>query len=241
VRIELWILIFAVIYAFLHIMPALLTDSIRYMFTVGDLLDLFTPLVMIFLIYKLYRLLVHDKDKMIKQKSILAEVVLITGSVLFLEGHGIHLSANAIFRHIIEQEGADIYKLTYFLDETLSHILWDCGLILISIGLMMLAARVPLKKYKDVKQFVIISAAVFFGFTFYVDAVEGQTVVFTFPASIIIPVLIFLVCRKHNISIRKNPLLNFYLFGYIVSLVLFIVWLIWQGGFPQFSDIGWIE
>ena len=51
------LLVFAVCYAFFHIMPALIDIEIKYKFWVGDLLDLFTPFIMILLVYKLYRLI----------------------------------------------------------------------------------------------------------------------------------------------------------------------------------------
>ena len=238
----IWIFIFAVCYAFFHIMPALIDIEIKYKFWVGDLLDLFTPFIMILLIYKLYRLIsIGNSGNEIKPSIKAANFLILIGGASFIEGHGMHLAANSIFRHVKLLEGTPLYNFTYFLDETLSHILWDTGVIIVSASLVMIAFS--MKHMYRVKRTIILAlpAGLFFGFTFFVNAVEGQTVFFMFPISIIFPAGLIYLAKRGKIAVVQNPIIAFFLIGFVISLFFFLVWLVWQGGFPQFSDIGWIE
>jgi hypothetical protein len=238
----IWILIFAVCYAFFHILPALINIEIKYKFWIGDLLDLFTPFVMIFLVYKLYDLIVTGNPAgniIIPHKA--ARILILAGGAAFMEGHGIHLAANSIFRHLTELENTPLHSLTYFLDEILSHILWDSGIILVSLGLLMLSFQMKYKNNLKRYPLLICFAGIFFGFTFFVDAVEGQTVIFTFPFSILMMLVLVFLLKIRKIRVFNNAAAVFFFAGYFVALILFIVWLIWQNGFPEFSEIGWID
>ncbi len=224
-----WLFIYALSYAVLHILPALIPGEIIYKFKLGDALDLFTPFIMLYLVYELYSK-THGAVTF-NQYSKYVLLVIIFGSIAFVEGHGMHLAANAIFRHI-ESVGTPIYKLTYFFDETLGHILWDGGLLLVAVGLILSSRNEQGVLFgRDV--LLLAVAAVLYGFTYFVNAVEGQTVVFTFPAAVLLPVLLYLDASKTRVAL-------FFLTAFLISDLLFVVWWIWQGGFPQFSELGWI-
>ncbi len=228
-NLSVWLFFYATSYAVLHIFPAIIPGEIVYKFMLGDALDLFTPFLLLYIVYKLYKK-VHI-NSFANHYTKYVDFLLILGAIAFVEGHGMHLAANAIFRHL-QTTATPLYKLTYFFDETLGHILWDGGLLLVAIGLMLSSRNQQGILYAN-QVTLITLAALLYGFTYFVNAVEGQTVVFTFPAAIILPILIILNADRDIVAL-------FFLFSFLISDLLFVVWWIWHFGFPQFSELGWI-
>ena len=240
-NLSIWLLVYAFCYTFLHILPPFLNYEIKNRLMLADLFDILTPFIIVFLIYKIYRILalntVENTNSLVRNA---AKIILITGTIAFVEGHGMHLAANAIARHLLTLHNQPLFELTYFFDETLGHILWDSGIILLSAGIVIIGFNLDGKKAPTSNLAVIVLAAVFYGFTYFVNAVEGQTVIFTLPVSLVIPTIIYIITRRQNIQLLRNPILSFFYFSYITSLILFIIWRIWKNGFPQFSELGWI-
>jgi len=236
-NLSFWLFSYGLVYPIFHILPAFLNFEIKHRFMVADLFDLFTPFVVIFFVYKIYQnlnLLYFEK-----KSPLLVKIILIIGAIIFIEGHGIHLSANAIHRHLNPNENRSLYALTYFFDETIGHIMWDSGIIILSLGLIFSSQKKDIEE-KSLIFGLILIGAMFYGFTYFVNAVEGQTVIFTFPFSILIVLVIWLLNQNKKISIFKNSVVFFYLVSYLVANFLFLIWLIWQKGFPEFSELGWI-
>lgn len=236
-----WLLIYASCYALFHILPPFLSFQIKNRFIVGDLFDILTPFIMVFLIYKIYRILGSIKqERTILRTSSTEKILLIFGVVLFIEGHGMHLSANAIARHLPAIRNQPLFDLTYFFDEILGHILWDGGILLISFGFILMEFNLDKTKIPKFNQTLIILGGLIYGFTYYANAVEGQTVFFTLPMSILIPIIIYIVAKVRKVQILKNPILFFFTVSYSVSFLFFFIWFVWQSGLPQFSELGWI-
>ncbi len=240
-KISFWLLIYAVNYAFFHIFPVFLNYEIKIRLMVADVFDILTPFVMVFLIYKIYGILLSGTGGNSGSKTQPAAVIiLILGVITFVEGHGMHLSANAISRHLTSMKDSPLFALDYFFDETLGHILWDGGIILLSIGLIVIAFNSDVLRISNPKLPLTIFASLLYGFTYFCNGVEGQTVIFTFPLALIIPSAIWWLVHRRHIQLLKNPVLSFYFFTYILALCLFIFWGIWHNGFPEFSALGWI-
>jgi len=228
-------------YAFFHILPAFLNLEIENRLMVGDVFDLLTPFAMIFLIYMLYRTLNRaPRSNSSKFPGLQSKLILLLGAIIFVEGHGIHLSSNAIARHLEETPDNPVYRLTYFFDEMLSHKLWDGGIVILSLGLILSSFSIVQKKAAFSSAVWIGLGALLYGFTYFANAVEGQTVIITFPIAILIPMLLWWKAHRDGIFAVKNPVLSFFLYGYAVAIIFFLIWLIWQGGFPEFSELGWI-
>lgn len=105
------------------------------------------------------------------------------GFILYVEGHGLHLSANAIARLFDKVQNPELFHAAYLFDEIISHYAWDMGVFLISIALIFASYRISCK-YKFPKNlYLICTGAAFYGFNFAVNGIEGQTVVFVFPAA----------------------------------------------------------
>jgi hypothetical protein len=235
------IFIYAFIYAFFHILPTFLKYEVQHRLMVADLFDLLTPFAMIFIIFKLYRtLLLYITDNLPKKALNRIKIIYISGAIIFIEGHGMHLSANAIARHLTSLQGTSLYILNYFFDEILSHILWDSGIIILSLAIIISGFYLKPEQKLSLKFRFIIPAALLYGFTYFVNAIEGQTVIFTLPVSIVMPLAILVYASGKKYPVMKNTVITVFFISYLVALGLFIFWYIWQGGFPEFSELGWI-
>jgi hypothetical protein len=240
-KLSLWLLIYASSYAFFHIFPVFLNYEIKNRFMVADVFDMLTPFVLVFLIYKIYCILLtqmRENSNTVVQSG--AVIILIAGAIAFVEGHGMHLSANAIARHLIPAKDSPLYALDYFFDEILGHILWDGGTVLLSIGLLIMAFDSDEDKLSNPKPLLFLFASLLYGFTYFVNGIEGQTVVFTFPLALLAPLFVLWLVRRHHRQFWRNPVISFYSFAYILAFCLFVFWGIWHKGFPQFSELGWI-
>ena len=236
-KIDVWLFIFSMNYAFWHLIVAFLNFEIKYKLMVAELFDLATPFVMTFLILKLCCILRIPIEKK-RITSIAGLGLIILGIIFFIEGHGMHLSANAITRHLVGQEGSPVFRLTYFFDEILGHLLWDGGFIIISIALILLAS-VDKNRESNNSWLLITICSLLYGFTYFCLAIEGQTVLLTLPCSVLIPVVIWIVPNFRQ-NVRNHPIVRFYLLSYIFAFCLFVYWAIRFHAFPQFSELGWI-
>lgn len=236
-KLPLYLFVYALCYALLHILPPYLTFEIKNLLYVGDVFDILTPIVIILLVCRICLLL---NTEMSRSARSAITITLILGGVIFIEGHGIHLSANAISRHVSSNENIPLYSLTYFLDEILGHILWDSGIVILSIGLVVMTSAAQQSAKLRMNPVLIVPASVLYGFTYFVNAVEGQTVIFTLPIAVMMPLFVWGLARLKRKSIFSNPVLIFFALSYLVAVCLFAVWGVWRNGFPQFSDLGWV-
>lgn len=229
--------LFGLGFAVFHIAPVFLNFDIWNKLMIADIFDLTTPYVMILLVWYV---LAFRKSVNIPQISRTVKWLFFLGAVTFIEGHGMHLSSNAIHRLVQPDISAPLHKLTYFFDERLGHILWDSGNILLGLSILLYGFRRVGKPIYIRQRGLIFVGASFYGFTYFANAVEGQTVVFTFPYAILLAVLLFILNHRGRWQATNDPIPLFFLSAAGVSIILFLTWFIWQGGFPEFSSLGWI-
>jgi hypothetical protein len=55
------------------------------------------------------------------------------------------------------------------------------------------------------------------------------------PAAVLIVLALLLMRRA---SVRSESLTALFFASYLVALVFFAVWFVWQGGLPPFSEVG---
>lgn len=141
-RFSFIILVFSIVFLVLLLSPAFLKQPVSFypLMSLGDLLDVITPLMLIPLYWLLYR---FDENKMPRLKEIMAFLLF---AALWVEGQGMHLSANSIGHLLEEMKISDAYKLTHFYDEILSHYLWHSGVIGLSALLILKQWRNPFKR-----------------------------------------------------------------------------------------------
>lgn len=224
------ILVFAILFALLVIAPAFLNGNFVFypLMKNGDVLDLFTPFILIPLYWKLFK--VSPKNKPNQQETLIFMLL----AVFWIQGQGMHLAANSI-GHLTKEltDTNNIKVLTYFYDETLSHYWWDCGAIGLS-ALLIYRHGKYLKRDRTLKFILPVIAGIIHGFTYFVGIVESGT------ASIGVPFAVIVVCvlfwKRRNT--KQQPMLAFYFVTYLVACLFFLEWGIYHGGLPEFSEIG---
>jgi hypothetical protein len=245
-RISSILFFFGLAYAFFHIVPAFLPALFKKPLTWGDTLDFFTPLAVVSLAFFLYS---QIKKALQSQGSLetshktarkLAKALLGLGFLLYIDGHGLHLAANSLARLFQNEVGSEFYNAAYLLDEIISHYIMNGGMILISAGLIFFALDLSFKSLSGKSFFLLSFGAVFYGFNFTVNCIEGQTVALGISASGLGFLLTSYFYYKNRKNSPNNSIHLFYLSAYFLSLILFAYWRITQSGFPQFSELGWI-
>lgn len=229
--------------AIFHILPVLLVPYLKKPLTWGDTLDFLTPYAVIPLAYLLFyhtRRTLRSSNDLGRGQSLLAKIILGFGFLLYVDGHGLHLSSNSLARIMQNMKGSELFNATYLFDEIISHFMWDAGVFLISIGLMLIALRLLFDSLSKSNLVLVLIGAAFYGFNFTVNGIEGQTVVFTLPAALGGFVLSFILYWKARRQELHNPVYIFFAAAYFLSVVLFFYWGLSRSGFPQFSELGWI-
>lgn len=230
-RLPILILIFSIAFAIFILIPGLLNKPFSPYpnLKIADILDLFTPLVIILLYFLLLQ---FGSNQIPNFKSM---IILIIFAVVWVEGQAMHLAANSIGHWLSDSMSDEIYQVTYFYDEVLSHYIWHFGVAALSVQLMYRSWRYPFK-YSS-RLILETIAAVIYGITIFIMSVEGGTVPLLFPFS----VLAVIICSIWGWSKFKHiPVLTFFLLGYAIAAILLSGWGLYWSGFPQFSELCWI-
>ena len=142
-------------------------------------------------------------------------------AILYTQGHGIHLSANSI-RNVVPGDG----EPAYLWDEHVGHYLWYVGFYLLLAALAL--ALADRRTRGGIAGHML---ALLVGFTSFTNSIEGQTPWLGIGAAVVFSVWGLLT---------RDGMGRLLLTAYGSSLVLFAVFGLWQGGFPEFSELGWI-
>lgn len=243
----IWLFFYGLALAVFHVLPPFLNQFFLWPLSWGDTLDFLTPFAVIPFAYVLYSRMSRislsspGQESSARSLNILAKVILAVGFISYVEGHGLHLSANSIARLLQEMKDSDLFKATYLFDEIISHYIWISGLFLISLGLILVARRLSFQPLIRRNMILLSAGSLLHGFTFTVEAIEGQTVIFAFPAAVLGFLLSLFLCLKRRREGGINPIFLFFAGAYFLSILLFSCWGISRSGFPQFSELGWIS
>jgi hypothetical protein len=226
------VLVFSIAFAVLFVGPSMLSSHFGPypLIKLGDVLDLFTPLILIPLYWLLYQV---GQDK---KPSLGEGVAFMVLAALWVQGQGIHLAANSIGHLLEEMTKSDAYVLTYFYDETLGHILWHSGVMGLSALLLMRQRQHPFSGEKA-SLGLLLPAGIIHGLTFFVIVIEGGTALLAIPFALIV-ILAGLIWGRGKL--REQPLLLFFLVSYVMAMLFFVGWGIYWGGLPEFSELGLI-
>jgi hypothetical protein len=202
-----------------------------------DVLDLLTPLVLIPIYWLMFRQ--TDRDT----SGLLEEIIFMLLAVFWVSGQGMHLAANSINNLIgtladnqsLNITSTDIYRLTYFIDEHLSHIIWHIGIV----GLAALLLVRDWRRSSDTptRWWSTILAGFLYGFLLFCIFLEGQTVLLGLPFCMVISLLVLGWGRK---QLARKPILAFFFISCLVATLFLGGWWLYWGGFPQFSEVGLI-
>jgi hypothetical protein len=225
------ILVFAIAFAFFILAPAFLGRPLPAypLMHWADVLDILTPLILI----PLYWLLFTDSGRRARSRGLVITFLVL--AALWTEGQGMHLSANSI-SNLLGGGSTDVHGLVHFYDEVLSHYMWHIAIVGLSVVLLVGrgeggAAAVP------ARWGIVIPSAILYGFTFFAAVDEGTTIPFGLPAAVLIVLGLWLRRRR---ELRSDNLTAFFFYGYVIALLLLAGWFAYWGGFPEFSETGFI-
>lgn len=238
-RLSLLTLVFAVLsLVFILIVILLRIEFPLYpLVSYQDVFGILPPLVFIPIYWLLF------KYSASSETNLGQEIAFMVLAALWVEGQGIHLSANSIDNlieslarnQVINVKTTDIYHLTYFFDEHLSH-------YMMHIGMLGLAALLIYHEWRNpaglaTTWWAAILAGIIYGYIYFGIFIEGQKVALGLPFSLIL--VLFAIIWGRN-KLAQRPLLAFFFITCLVALFLFTGWGLYWGGFPQFTDVGLI-
>jgi len=202
-----------------------------------DIFDLLTPLVLIPIYWALYR-------QVSSKSSQLSEVLFMVLAAFWVLGQGMHLAANAVNnlsesfarQQLLDITDTQIYQLTYFLDEHLSHYLWHFGVIGLAVLLVWREWQNP--DGQAFNWWIVLPSGILYGFLWFAIFLEGQTTVMGFPFVILFGLSLLILGRR---KVSRLPLTGFFFVACVMAILLLIIWMIMYGfPPPQFSDVGLI-
>ena len=230
-RLSALILVFSVLFLvfFIGIIFLDMSFSPYPLLSVQDVVDLLTPLVLLSLYLLLYRISPQTP------LSFSGLVFFIIFAAFWAMGQGMHLAANSIHNLLSEMgmETGDVYKLTYFFDETLSHYLWHAGIVGLSALLIYRQWRHPFPKGKALL-WPLILGGIIYGFSYFLVIMEGGTAPLGVTFAVLAVLFILIWARK---KLDRQPLVTFSLVSYGLAMLLFLIWGIINGGLPEILDV----
>jgi len=197
------LLAFAAAVLLFHHLPSLAGDA-------GAWVDLVTPFAVVF-----------AAAALLSTFAARALPLALVAALLYVDGHGIHLAANAIGN---EGPTGDARRVTHFWDEEWGHFEWHLGLFAL-LGAIALATRGA-----PVGRRAAAVSALMLGFTFFTSTVEGGTWWLELAAT---AVFVPWALRA------RQPVLSTFAGAFALGALLIGVWAAWHGGVPQFSQLGW--
>jgi hypothetical protein len=224
-RLSLLALAFAVLSTvfFLLLIFLRIPFSLYPLMSFQDAVDLVTPLVLIPIYWLLFKYAASSESSRVEE---MAFMVL---AALWVLGHGMHLSANSVNnlaealakQQVIDITGTSIYQLTYFYDEHLSHYLWHIGVLGLAGLLIYQEWRHPAGL--PTIWWAAVLAGLIYGFTYFCIFLEGQTVRWVSPSSVLL-----LTCLGMRKRLALRPLLAFFFIVYGGSSVVLRLGLYWR-------------
>lgn len=191
-----------------------------------DVVDLFTPFVLIPVYWMLFRL---EPDRAPTPRAIIVFLLL---AVLWVEGQAMHLAANSIGHHAEAYPGDPVERLTFFYDEVLSHYLWHAGIIGLSLLVVFREWRNPVEGSAS-SLLTATGAGIFHGLTFALVVLEGVTVPLGMPAAALVVAFGLVVGREQR---HRRPILTFFFAAYLTAIIFMLAWRVYWGCFVEPLD-----
>ncbi len=232
-------------YGFLSFLPVLLffqpylsrpspLQPLRY----GDLLDIaLTPLVGVGTFALLYRLL-PAISKADDRGRPLFRALFWAFSILYLEGHGMHLAADSIASNLTFQSPAKLQQAVYFFDELISHVLWFGAAVCLALLTVAYQSIHFADRTCGQRAIVLlVGSGVLYGTGFGLFMIEGQTAVWLTPVVLVGTLWMAYEWLNDFTGIGKRPALVFFLSGFVSLLLIVVIWAVRFGGFVQPSSV----
>ena len=148
----------------------------------------------------------------------------VVAAIVYVDGHGIHLAANSIANvHPTGSAG----RTAHFWDERWGHLEWHTGWFALLAALCLAERSRP----TSISRRQALAVVVLLGISLFTNTVEGGTWPLELGAT-----ALFVAWALS----RRRPLLRVVAGSFAVGATLIGIWAIWQGGVPQFSQLGWL-
>jgi hypothetical protein len=214
--------------------------AVRPGVTVGDLIDIATPVILLVL-YALAGRGIGSAGAGSGALRLLPRLLIMLGGFALVMGHGMHVAANSIHDAIDQMRIQDPHGLVNWWDERVSHFAIDSSKVAICVGLTALEARASQTGevgaggvWDKGAPWIFPLGAMAYGFITFAAGIEGQTFALLLPFSVA-----YAIWSLRNAQ-PFQPVRRFYTLGALVSILLFTVWGVWHRGFPEFSAVGLI-
>ena len=146
----------------------------------------------------------------------------LVGGILYADGHGIHLSANDVGHEQLSGHAEDV---RHFWDERFGHIEWHLGWLVLLVAFCLADRRAARLGRVDALAGLVL------GWSLFTNTVEGGDWGLTLAAA---PLFVVWALA------RPRPTTTAVAGAAVLGSALIAIWAIWQGGVPQFSDVGWL-
>lgn len=214
------------------------TDLPGYPIKYGDLLDfLLTPLIGVGVFALLYVSIPRISDLTTKRRN-LYRVLFFAFSVLYIEGHGMHLAANSIGNNVVATTDLRLKDTVFLFDESIGHLLWLGGAI--GLALAAIAYQVSYTSQHPMtrrQSWLLLLSGMVYGVTFAITIIEGRSALWAAP--IVLGALIVMGFRwiRGERQLSRRPTSLFFLSGFTFLLITLGGWLIAFGGFVEPSAL----
>jgi len=229
-RLSLLTLIFAILSLtfFLLLIFLRIPFPLYPLMSIQDAIDILTSLVLI----PIYWLMFKNISQ--AQANLRSNIFFMVMAAFWAAGQGMHLSANSINNlignlaknQVVDVTATDLYHLTYFYDEYLSHFLWHIGVVGLAVLLIYNAWMYPSSERTDWR--LVAPAGVLYGFTCFCFFLEGNTLVLGLPFATIVTLLVLVWGRN---KLAQQPILAFFFASCLFAFLLFAGWRLYWGSF----------
>jgi hypothetical protein len=207
------------------------TPFLRSGVTAGDAIEAIGVFVVLALFARVGRLAGPDLPR--SGGAPRAGVLLGIAATAFAFGHGIHVAGNSIHDLADRSSLGDPTGLMSFWDENVGHYLVDSGRALFAIALTSISWGASSGSARG--SAAALAGGIPFGFTVFASAVEGQTVPLVLPFTALYAGWSILARDPFR---RGGAVRTFFTAAAWTSLLFFVIWGVWQRGFPEFTRAG---
>lgn len=201
--------------------------------TAGAMLDILTPFVIVGIYALLYRTNAVERLPRGPKGLLWSKIAFAFFAILFVEGHGMHLSANSINSFLGQSRGSEAYAIAYFYDELLSHYLWRFG----AVGLTGVVLARHWRGWEGgARRGLLAVACAAYGLTYAVAATESQTVPMDLPASAAIAA-VFGARWWTQRTVPGDLVFAFFGTAHGLAVLALTAWGLYFTGFPEPSSL----
>jgi hypothetical protein len=204
----------------------------------GDLLDLLlTPWIGVGVFALLYVLIPKASESSTSHRN-LYRLLFWTLSVLYVEGHGMHLAANSIGNNVVTNTDPRLALSIFLFDEPIGHLLWLGGAIGLALAAVAYQTTFTTRKNLTRRQiWLIFVCGMLYGVSFGLTIVEGRSALWAGP--LVLGALVVMAYRwlRGERELSRRPTTTFFISGFSFLLITLGIWFVGFGSFIEPSTM----